>query len=125
MEEQKKESKVVELNTAEGKQQDGTQEKLSYEKLNEIAVQLSNENRYLKQQLQRLTEALNTVNRMDYLLKIVEIDRNSRRCQASFDTEFVESCIGEIQKLMTLPKKETADEDTKEGEEKAEDGKEG
>ena len=102
MEEQKKETKTEDM-------------KVSYEKLKEIAVQLSKENAYLKQRLQGCTEALNAVSRLDYLLRIVEVDRNSRHFQASFDREFVESCIEEIQQAMTLPEqKEQSSEESKE-----------
>ena len=110
MEEQKKENKVVD-----------------YKKLNEIAVQLSKENAYLKQRLQGCTEALNAVSRLDYLLRIVEVDRNSRHFQASFDREFVESCIEEIQQAMILPeqKEQSSEESKEEAKEEVKEEKEG
>lgn len=121
MEEQKKDNKVVEMKVAKGaNQKEQEQEKLSYEKLNSIAVQLYNENQQLKQRVHDMTEALKVVNRMDYLLKIIEIDYNSRHYKATFGLDFVQSCINEVQELMTLPKSEESEkqeeENTKEKE---------
>lgn len=121
MEEQKKDNKVVEMKVAKGaNQKEQEQEKISYEKLNSIAVQLYNENQQLKQRVHDMTEALKVVNRMDYLLKIIEIDYNSRHYKATFSLDFVQNCINEVQELMTLPKSEESEkqeeENTKEKE---------
>ena len=78
-------------------------EKLSYEKLNEIAGQLFNENNALKQRLQQAAAALNAFNRLDYLFKVVDAFNNKKVGSLSFKESFVEDCIGEIQELMTIP----------------------
>jgi hypothetical protein len=108
MEEQKINSKEVKMQPMAGGKQDtkeNPQEKLPYDKLKEIADSLWNENRYLKQQLQGASESLRSINRLDYLLRVVEIAGNMK--DYSFDAEFVEGCLNEIQKIMTPPEEET------------------
>ena len=82
MEENKK---TVELNPERKEEK----KRWSYEELNNIAVQLSEQNRQLHIQLQQ-ANMTNAFKRLDYLFKIVE---NS----AIFNTEFVDSCISEIE----------------------------
>lgn len=96
MEEQKNSGKEVKLQDI-GKQQDNKkQEKLSYEDLNNAAIQLSKENQYLKAQLKNAAETFNAINRLDYLFKVLE--------QGSyFDKLFIGKCTDEIKKIMTPP----------------------
>lgn len=91
MEEQKK--KVVEM-----KPQVQRPEKLSYEKLENVAHQLSEQNRQLFAKLQELNMA-NMFKRLDYLFKVVENGH-------MFDQDFLEKCITEIESLMTVPEQE-------------------
>ena len=91
MEEQKK--KVVEMNT-----QAQRPEKMSYEQLENIAHQLSEQNRQLFTKLQELNMA-NMFKRLDYLFKVVENGH-------MFKQDFVEKCIAEIESLMTVPEQE-------------------
>lgn len=114
MEEQKKTSKVVSMENVANNQKE-EQKKLSYEELGKVAVQLSNENTYLKNQLRNASEALRAFSRLNYLFKVVELVGNNRNNSITFDQEFVGKCVEEIQKTMTLPE-ET--EETKEPEEK-------
>lgn len=111
MEEQKFNSKEIKMQpTAGGKQNNNNpQEKLPYDKLKEIADSLWNENRYLKQQLQGATEALRSVNRLDYLFKVAELSANAS-AQWRFTNDFVSGCFGEIEKIMTPPEEETKEE---------------
>lgn len=91
MEEQKK--KVVEM-----KPQVQRPEKLSYEKLENVAHQLSEQNRQLFAKLQELN-MVNMFKRLDYLFKVVENGH-------MFDQDFLEKCIAEIENLMTVPEQE-------------------
>ena len=91
MEEQKK--KVVEM-----KPQVQRPEKMSYEQLESVAHQLSEQNRQLFAKLQELNIA-NMFKRLDYLFKVVE---NAHM----FEQGFLEKCIAEIESLMTVPEQE-------------------
>ena len=91
MEEQKK--KVVEANT-----QAKRPEKLSYEQIENIAHQLSEQNRQLLAKLQELNMA-NMFKRLDYLFKVIENGH-------MFKQYFLEKCIEEVESLMTVPEQE-------------------
>ena len=91
MEEQKK--KVVEM-----KPQVQRPEKLSYEKLENVAHQLSEQNRQLFAKLQELNMA-NVFKRLDYLFKVVENGH-------MFKQDFLEKSIAEIESLMTVSEQE-------------------
>ena len=91
MEEQKK--KVVEM-----KPQVQRPEKMSYEQLENVAHQLSEQNRQLFAKLQELN-MVNMFKRLDYLFKVVENGH-------MFDQDFLEKCIAEIENLMTVPEQE-------------------
>ena len=90
MEEQKK--KVVEMKPQE------RPEKMSYEQLENVAHQLSEQNRQLFAKMQELNMA-NMFKRLDYLFKVVENGH-------MFDQDFLEKCIAEIESLMTVPEQE-------------------
>lgn len=92
MEEQKE--KVVEMKPQVQKRP----EKLSYEKLENVAHQLSEQNRQLFAKLQELN-MVNMFKRLDYLFKVVENGH-------MFDQDFLEKCIAEIESLMTVPEQE-------------------
>lgn len=91
MEEQKK--KIVEM-----KSQVQRPEKMSYEQLENVAHQLSEQNRQLFVKLQELNMA-NMFKRLDYLFKVVENGH-------MFKQDFFEKCIAEIENLMTVPEQE-------------------
>lgn len=114
MEEQNK-NKEIKLNTEEYSNKEDApvakSEKLTYEQLNNACVQLSQENQYLKQQLNQASRVLNTFNRLDYLFRVVECDHNNKSNSVSFSAEFVEMCIKEIQDTMTLPEEEDKDKE--------------
>ena len=95
MEEQKK--KVVEM-----KPQVKRPEKLAYEKLENVAHQLSEQNRQLFAKLQELNMA-NMFKRLDYLFKVIENGH-------MFKQDFLEKCIAEIESLITIPKQEEESE---------------
>lgn len=91
MEEQKK--KVVEM-----KPQMQRPEKMSYEQLENVAHQLSEQNRQLFAKLQELNMT-NVFKRLDYLFKVVENGH-------MFKQDFLEKCIIEIENLMTVSEQE-------------------
>ena len=95
MEEQKK--KVVEM-----KPQVKRPEKMSYEQLENVAHQLSEQNRQLFAKLQELNMA-NMFKRLDYLFKVIENGY-------MFKQDFLEKCIAEIESLITIPKQEEESE---------------
>ena len=90
MEEQKK--KVVEMKPQE------RPEKMSYEQLENVAHQLSEQNRQLFAKMQELNIA-NMFKRLDYLFKVIENGH-------MFKQDFLEKCIAEIESLMTVPEQE-------------------
>lgn len=95
MEEQKK--KVVEM-----KPQVQRPEKMSYEQLENVAHQLSEQNRQLFAKLQELNMA-NMFKRLDYLFKVIENGH-------MFKQDFLEKCIAEVESLITIPKQEEESE---------------
>jgi hypothetical protein len=91
MEEQKK--KVVET-----KPQVQRPERMSYDQLESVAHQLSEQNRQMFAKLQELNMA-NMFKRLDYLFKVVENGH-------MFKQDFLEKCVAEIESIMTVPKQE-------------------
>ena len=73
-------------------------EKMSYEQLENIAHQLSNQAKQLYAKLQE-ANMVNMFKRLDYLFKVVE---NAH----AFNEEFVTKCVDEIEDVMTVPKAE-------------------
>lgn len=75
-------------------------EKMSYEQLENVAHQLSEQSKQLYIQLQNANMS-NMFKRLDYLFKVIE---NSHM----FKLDFVNKCIDEIEDFMTVPE-ETED----------------
>lgn len=92
MEEQK--GKVVEM-TPQAKETEQPQ-KMSYEQLEQVAHQLSEQAKQLYMKLQAANMG-NMFKRLDYLFKVVENGH-------MFKQDFLEKCIAEIEELMTVPK---------------------
>ena len=107
MEEQKNQVKEVKMQPSKGSQENV--QKLSYDQLKDIADKLWNENRYLRQELQKATDFANTINRLDYLLKIVEIANHEGKY--SFSSEFIINCISEVEKVMSPSKEDPSEEE--------------
>ena len=76
--------------------------KLSYEQLEQIANQYSEQARQLYLKLQEVNMT-NMFKRMDYLFKVVENNK-------VFSSNFVEKCTNELEELMKLPE-ETKEEE--------------
>ena len=102
MEEQKK--KIVEMQPATKETE--RPEKMSYEQLENVAHQLSEQAKQLYMKLQAANMS-NMFKRLDYLFKVVENGH-------MFKQDFLEKCITEIEEIMTVP--EEAEEDDKEKE---------
>lgn len=73
-------------------------EKLSYEQLENVAHQLSEQNKQLYARLQE-ANMVNIFKRMEYLFKVIENGH-------AFSSEFVNKCVSEIEDLMTIPESE-------------------
>ena len=73
--------------------------KLSYEQLEQVAEQLSEQTRQLYSQLKNAS-LNNMFKRLDYLFKVVE---NKDKCSQ----EFYNKCLNEVEELMTLPEEDT------------------
>lgn len=78
-------------------------QKMSYEELENVAAQLSQQNQQLYHKLQQADMA-NILSRLNFLFKVIEN-------RSAFGTEFVNSCIKEIEDIMTISEsEETKDE---------------
>ena len=99
MEEQKK--KVVKMQPAT---KDERPEKLSYEQLENVAHQLSEQAKQLYMKLQAANMS-NMFKRLDYLFKVVENGH-------IFKQDFLEKCIAEIEEIMTVPEETDKEEGT-------------
>ena len=99
MEEQKK--KVVKMQPAT---KDERPEKLSYEQLENVAHQLSEQAKQLYMKLQSANMS-NMFKRLDYLFKVVENGH-------MFKQDFLEKCIAEIEEIMTVPEETDKEEET-------------
>lgn len=99
MEEQKK--KVAEMQPVTKETE--RSEKMSYEQLENVAHQLSEQAKQLYMKLQAANMS-NMFKRLDYLFKVVENGH-------MFKQDFLEKCIAEIEEIMTVP--EEAEEDIK------------
>lgn len=78
-------------------------EKMSYEQLENVAHQLSEQNTQLYMKLQEASLG-NMFKRLDYLFKVIEIGH-------MFNEEFLAKCVSEIETTMTIPE-ETDKENT-------------
>ena len=109
---EEKNKKVIEMNPVTKETE--RPEKMSYEQLENIAHQLSEQAKQLYMKLQDANMG-NMFKRLDYLFKVVENG-------SAFKQDFFEKCIMEIEELMTVPedvegdtmKKEVSDIKTKE-----------
>ena len=99
MEEQKK--KVVKMQPATKEERP---EKLSYEQLENVAHQLSEQAKQLYMKLQAANMS-NMFKRLDYLFKVVENGH-------MFKQDFLEKCIAEIEEIMTVPEETDKEEET-------------
>ena len=81
-------------------------QKMSYEELEKVASQLSQQAQQLYARLQQ-AEMSNMFKRLDLLFKIVE---NAY----SFSEEFVAKCVKEIEEIMTIPEEVQKDTNTEE-----------
>lgn len=76
---------------------------LTYEQLNNVANQLSQQNMQLRKQIEEMNY-VNLFKRLDYLFKVVEF-------AGQFNQEFVNACTTEIEGLLTAAE-ETQEENT-------------
>lgn len=93
---EEKKSKNIEMKVSENNQQ-----KLTYDELNQVCAELSQQNQqmqnYIKrqnQQLQQLAEE-NMMKRLDYLFTVLKYSN-------MFDSDFVKDCAQEIKESLTI-----------------------
>lgn len=98
MEEQK--GKVVEMQPTTTKEVERP-EKMSYEQLENVAHQLSEQSRQLYIKLQQ-ANMNNMFKRLDYLFKVIENEH-------AFNHEFIDKCTNEIEELITVPEESEKD----------------
>lgn len=79
-----------------------SKKKLTYEELENVAHQLSEQSKQLYTRLQQ-AELTNVYKRLDYLFKVIEFSPD-------FDDTFVNKCVKEIEEIMTVPETEDKDE---------------
>lgn len=84
--------------------------KLSYEELENIAHQLSDQARSLYARVQQL-ESNALFQRLNYLFKVVD-----KSCTFSFPDDFVKKCAEEIIEILTIPEEEHESDNTKDSE---------
>lgn len=87
--EEKKGSLKVEMEPKAQEQQ----QKLSYEELNKVCIELSQQAQYLQNQVNHLNMS-NMFKRLDYLFKVIE------NAEAFGDQMFVGKCVDEIKEAM-------------------------
>lgn len=98
MEEQKEKAVKVQPTTKETERPG----KMSYEQLENIAHQLSEQAKQLYMKLQAANMS-NIFKRLDYLFKVVENGH-------MFQQDFLEKCIAEIEELLTVPEEDNKEE---------------
>ena len=76
-------------------------QKMTYEQLESVARQLSEQNKELYTKLQQM-DMMNIFKRLDYLFRVIEN-------HTKFGKAFVDKCKDEIVTLMTIPEKEDAE----------------
>ena len=109
--EEQKDKKEVKLGVVKNDNQDNNPPKYSYEELNKFCNEFYRENQILKQQLQQANATIRMFNRLDYLLRVIEVSNKQERWH--FSDDFMANCIKEIEEAMTIPE-EAKQEDTKE-----------
>lgn len=78
-------------------------QKMTYEELENVAAQLSQQNQQLYHKLQQADMA-NILSRLNFLFRVVEN-------RSAFRKEFTETCVNEIESIMTIAEsEETKDE---------------
>lgn len=98
---EEKEMKVASKATKEKKQ------KLSYDELNNAALQLAEQNRKLYQEVQRLNTA-GVIKRLEFLFDVLKY-------KDVFNVDFVNRTVAEIEEALTIkPQEETQEEPVKE-----------
>lgn len=95
--EEKKEVKMKAVKTENP--QDKKQQKLSYEQLNDVCMQLYQQNQKLTQQLQQ-ANMTNMFARLDYLFKVLNYESVIK------DSDFINACVAEIKEAMIIKPEE-------------------
>ena len=97
-------SKEVKMNAAKGGNGQPELSKPTYEQLNQAFMELSQQNGLLRQKLQQADRYIQTISRLDYLIKVIELANGGTTY--NFSSDFIVKCIAEIEELMTIPEEE-------------------
>lgn len=81
------------------------QDKMSYEQLEQVAAQLSEQLQQLYARLQQV-ELSNTFKRLEFLFKVIENIY-------AFDSDFTTKCVKEIEDIMTIPEEDKEEDNPK------------
>ena len=108
MEKTKKEEKG-QLKVVKNEEEKETK-KLSYDEINNIAQKLYAQNKELQIENLKLKEVIQTINRLDYLMKTVSLYYGNKNHLVTFDSDFISECIEETQKALIVPKEEEKEE---------------
>lgn len=76
-------------------QDNKAEQKMSYDELNNVCIQLYQQNQNLMKQLQK-AETTNMFKRIDYLFKVLEF-------KDAFRPDFVVSCVEELEEAIAVP----------------------
>lgn len=92
--------KIVDKKDTQTKQEPTT--KIPYDKLEQLANQLAQQNKELRQQLAMVND-VGTYKRIDYLFEVLKSKR--------FPQEFEETCVEELTMILTIPEEVIQEEE--------------
>jgi ferritin len=92
-------NKEVKMGVVKGSKEEP--KKPTFEQLNQAFMEVSQQNGMLRQRLQQAEKYIGTINRLDYLIKVVELANSGTTY--SFSNDFIVKCISEIEQMMTIP----------------------
>lgn len=102
------EMEPVNTNNSQEEAPEGSR-KVTYEELVAFCNKTLQDNKVLIEKLQQANKVLRTIERLDYLLRIVDIVNSSGKW--SFSDEFIIRCYSEIETILTPPAKEEEDKE--------------
>ncbi len=111
MEDKKAKTVKMDVNNNGG---NGARQKLTYEQLNDACNQLFQQNQQLARRVREL-DNYNYFKRLDYLFKVLDsYSAASKVNVVTFDPDFIESCVSEIQDAVTIKEDEGTGNEVKE-----------
>lgn len=96
---EEKKNKEVKMGIMEGSSEEPQMP--TFEQLNAAFMEVSQQNGALRQRLQQAERYISTINRLDYLIKVVELANSGTTY--GFSSDFIVKCISEIEQVMAIP----------------------